>query len=206
MGEFIDLLLNMMFIIVPVLVCYVFAKDFSVLSNNSKEVLLGFLAAASMILCMTFSLHPYSNFNFDLRAVPLMIGILYGGPRVTIFLSAALLIYRTYLGGDGLYTTLVVYSILVPLTYFLIPAFQQADRLTKILLTMSYSLFAPIFFCLIIFLYQGVLYGLSTEADIGLFLLDYILAHTVTMGVAVYWLERMRDVGVLQNKQWVIPD
>jgi two-component system, sporulation sensor kinase B len=203
LDELMNLLLNMMFIIIPVLVCYL-AKDLHGIYKNNKEMLLGFFAAISMILCMTFSLHPYSNFNFDLRAVPLMIGILYGGPRVTLFLSAVLLIYRTYLGGDGLYTTLVVYSILVPLTYFLIPAFEQATRTRKILLTMAYSLFAPVFFSLVILLYQGVIYGLSTEVDIGLFLFDYIFAHIVTMGVAVYWIERMKNTGVLQSKQWAI--
>lgn len=56
----------------------------------SNEIFVAVISGISIILCMTFTISPVPSFIFDMRQLPLIIGALYGGRRVLIFLVITL--------------------------------------------------------------------------------------------------------------------
>lgn len=92
------LLLHVLIILAPVLI-------YSVLFENRRigksPYILGLLYSAAAFLCLMFSHYDYGLF-WDLRYVPLVLSIFYGGPISGLMVVATILITRTYLGGDAL--------------------------------------------------------------------------------------------------------
>lgn len=92
------LLLHVLIILAPVLI-------YSVLFENRRlgksPYIIGLLYAISAFLCLIFAYYDYDLF-WDLRYVPLVLSILYGGPISGIMVVLSILIARTYLGGDSL--------------------------------------------------------------------------------------------------------
>ncbi|MCM3733120.1 ATP-binding protein [Fictibacillus nanhaiensis] len=93
------LLLHVLIVIAPVL-------SYTFLLENKKigksPYFLGILYGASASLCMYFAYFD-SGLYWDLRYVPLVLSIFYGGPISGIITLAAILVTRTALGGDTLY-------------------------------------------------------------------------------------------------------
>lgn len=56
---------------------------------------------------MTFPIYLNSGFIFDLRLVPFILAILYGGYKHAFFIYMVLNVYRFYIGGDGMYQSLL---------------------------------------------------------------------------------------------------
>lgn len=109
------LLINFLFLLLPVLLYLIFYENKSYIKKNKKLVVL--FSAITIILCMTFPIRLEIGFIFDLRYVPFIIASLFGGYRVALPLYIVINIYRLYIGGDGvlhsfLFSTLVF--IIVP--------------------------------------------------------------------------------------------
>jgi two-component system, sporulation sensor kinase B len=109
------LLLNLLITLAPVLL-------YSFLVENKHKFhspyLSGFLQSMAAITCMLFSYANY-GFNWDLRYVPLILAILYGGPIAGGMVLTTLLGLRLLLGGDTVYFGLVN-SLLTALVPFLL--------------------------------------------------------------------------------------
>ncbi|HYK74109.1 MAG TPA: ATP-binding protein [Pseudoneobacillus sp.] len=111
------LLLNFLFLLLPVLIFLIFFEN-RPHAYNKKILIL--LSAVSMILCITVPIKLEIGFIVDLRYIPFIIVALYGGYKNLFPLYLVLNIYRFYLGGDGtiqslLYSTGVF--ILIPLLH-----------------------------------------------------------------------------------------
>ncbi|WP_413308949.1 LytS/YhcK type 5TM receptor domain-containing protein [Bacillus sp. 1P10SD] len=112
------LLLNFLFILLPVVIFLIFFEN---RSNSFNKIILIFLSTVTMVLCMTIPIKLNVGFNVDLRYIPVIIVALFGGYKKVFPLYIVLNIYRYYLGGDGilqsfLYSTGVI---------ILLPAFSQ---------------------------------------------------------------------------------
>jgi two-component system sporulation sensor kinase B len=91
-----------------------------------KIVLFLFLGI-SLILCLSFPYHFIGKFFFDFRQVPLVIGVLYGGPIVGGALFAVSMAYRYIINGQGTYL-----GLLITLgTYISLVAMTRNHRLSK---------------------------------------------------------------------------
>ncbi|MCP3761015.1 hypothetical protein NLX67_01220 [Domibacillus sp. A3M-37] len=66
----------------------------------------------SVALCMLFPASLENDFIRDLRRIPLILGMLYGGPVLSIFLLSMILTARFFTGGDGLIIPFISYSFL----------------------------------------------------------------------------------------------
>ncbi|MDE5415627.1 ATP-binding protein [Alkalihalobacterium chitinilyticum] len=120
----------------------------------SNEIFVGLISGLSIILCMTFTLSPVSSFIFDMRQLPLIIGALYGGRRVLIFLFITLLSYRYFIGMDeGYYASVIIYSILTIILCYLIPRFTKAIKIKhKVKLAAIAASFGIVLILILIFL------------------------------------------------------
>jgi two-component system sporulation sensor kinase B len=92
------LLLHVLIILAPVLIYYVVSEN---RRFGQSPYFIGILQGLSASLCLLFAFYDYGLY-WDLRYIPLVLAILYGGPKAGIIVLAAILGTRTYLGGDAL--------------------------------------------------------------------------------------------------------
>jgi two-component system sporulation sensor kinase B len=92
------LLLHVMIVLAPVL-CYSFLFESRKIGKSPYFV--GILYGASASLCMHFAYYDFGLY-WDLRYVPLVLSIFYGGPLSGIITLVILLITRTFMDPDAL--------------------------------------------------------------------------------------------------------
>lgn len=115
------LLLNILFLIFPVILFVIFFDNRRKTYNNAFLI---FFSSISMILCMVYPIPLEIGFIFDLRYIPFILVALYGGYKNVLPLFIILNIYRFMIGGDG-----VIQSLLFSTTIFLIIPFLNAKFL-----------------------------------------------------------------------------
>ncbi|MCA1030371.1 ATP-binding protein [Bacillus timonensis] len=95
-----DLIINMFFIVIPLLLYQVF--NFNHIQHNKAHKLFIFgSSSVVLLLCMIFPIELNNGFIFDLRQVPLIIAFLYGGYKVGLGIYIILIFIRFLLGGQG---------------------------------------------------------------------------------------------------------
>ncbi|WP_249291969.1 ATP-binding protein [Metabacillus flavus] len=92
------LLLHVLIVLAPILIHSLFFSDRQI---GRPSYFIGMLHGLTGSLCMLFAYESFGLF-WDLRYVPLVLATLYGGMRGGLVVLAALLLTRTYLGGDAL--------------------------------------------------------------------------------------------------------
>ncbi len=80
-----------------------------------NKFILFVLTAISMSLCMTFPIPLGSGLLFDLRFIPFIIASLFLGFRYTFLLYLVLNLYRLLLGGDGLFLSFIISTLILVL-------------------------------------------------------------------------------------------
>ncbi|GED69221.1 two-component sensor histidine kinase [Brevibacillus reuszeri] len=107
-----DILLQFLFIIVPVLLCkgvWLDRSNLNRLDVQSSFVVL--LSSISVILCMSFPIQFGEELQFDFRALPIIITILYAGYIPGLLTILVMIAYRISQGGEGIFLT--VFSCMV---------------------------------------------------------------------------------------------
>ncbi|HYK73437.1 MAG TPA: ATP-binding protein [Pseudoneobacillus sp.] len=92
------LLLQILIVITPVLLYLILFENKKVFRS---PYLCGLLQGLSAILCMLFSYHSCGH-NWDLRYIPLILSILYGGPIAGAMVLGITISGRLLMGGDQL--------------------------------------------------------------------------------------------------------
>ncbi|AJD90759.1 histidine kinase [Jeotgalibacillus malaysiensis] len=124
-----DLLVNFLLMILPLLfiqIVYFYSYRNRLQKKESKFAAI--FPAISILLCLSFPFTINEGFLWDLRAVPIVLGTLYGGYRMGIFLTAVALISRAALGGDGV----LVSTITLLLIWILYLAFMKQFQRSKV--------------------------------------------------------------------------
>lgn len=106
------LLLNILFLIFPVILFVIFFENSR---KTFKDSFLVVFSSIAMILCMVYPIHLQIGFIFDLRYIPFIIVALYGGYKKVFPLFIVLNVYRFIIGGDG-----VIQSMLFSTAIFLV--------------------------------------------------------------------------------------
>lgn len=110
-----DLLINFLFILLPLFLLQMFyLLKFVYRIDKMKDILFTVLSMVSILLCMLFPFSLGDGLNWDLRRIPFIIGILYGGPRNGVVLLVFLLIIRFLIGGEtqGIYLSFITFTIM----------------------------------------------------------------------------------------------
>ncbi|WP_307321398.1 sensor histidine kinase [Evansella vedderi] len=83
---------------------------------KQKSIITFLVIPVTILLCMSFPLPFSSEFIMDLRYIPFLLGALYIGFPSAIVAMLTIIPYRYIIGGDGIYLTLVISTLL-----FIIP-------------------------------------------------------------------------------------
>ncbi|MDX5476401.1 MAG: sensor histidine kinase [Bacillaceae bacterium] len=142
-----DIILNLFFILFPILLYHSisFYKRDSV-SPLKRELTIFLYCAIAAILCMTFPINIGLELQYDLRAIPIFVSIIYGGYISGFLTVLAVLIYRSFLGGDeGMLTTLLATPLYIILPTILKPYWRKFTKKKKLLLLLPMAALKVIF-------------------------------------------------------------
>lgn len=166
-----DVLLNFLLVLSPLLIIQLLYMRKET-DKKRKEWLFALLPALAVILSMLYPFKVEGEFFFDFRRIPLVMGLLYGGYPLGIFLFAVTTITRAIIGGSGIITTFVMAGILVLFVPMLSSYYLKSRLRKKLMLAVSIVLLS----LLLTVIQLDVAYGVSfhTGFYIELFVLHLI--------------------------------
>lgn len=182
-----DLLINFLFILLPLfLLQMVYSLKFVYRIDKVKNILFTLLFMVSIGLCMLFPFSLGDGLTWDLRRIPFIIGILYGGPRNGFILLTFLLVTRFFIGGDsGFYITVITCSIMAIILSFLSKYFLKMPLGQKIFMS-----------GLLVILYTQISFfasiNLSEESFPANMWSDYLLINILVTLMATLLIEVIR--------------
>lgn len=181
-----DLLINFLFILLPLFIMQmIYLLKYIYRLEKLKE--LGFVVVPiiSLTLCMLFPFSLSDGLSWDLRRIPFLLGILYGGPKYGVFLLIWLLMVRYLVGGAGFYVTLFTYTFIAIVTMFLSGYYMK--------LTLKYKL---IMSSVLVFISTYITYFASihiTEVNLSANMwVQYFVINTIGMLIATVLAEVIR--------------
>jgi len=187
------LLLNMVFIMIPILCYQIFFMGDHRRPIHPKPMVIAFCFSLSILLCMTFPFQVIPGFIFDLRTIPFILAFLYGGYKAGLIAAFTLYAYRTLLGGEGVWNVYVVYSFILILSAWMSLEYKTYSKRMRYAGTISLSVLTS----LLMILNTSIL-GQFPEG-VGLALVGYVILHAVTMGLTVHIIELLHVLRGLQE-------
>ncbi|OAH59612.1 MULTISPECIES: sensor histidine kinase [Bacillaceae] len=97
----------------------------------TNELIIALVSGISIVLCMIFPITLPTGYSLDFLQIPFIIGALYGGRRVTVFLTFILVTYRLFLNTPDTDTTLIIYCLLLISLWWIIPTFNKTVTMRK---------------------------------------------------------------------------
>lgn len=133
-----DLLINFLFILLPIFLLQMFYLLKVVYRiDKMKDNLFTALSMVSILLCMLFPFSLGDGLNWDLRRIPFIIGILYGGPRNGVVLLVFLLFVRLLIGGNpqGFYLSFITFTVMSLVLSYMSPYYLKMSLGKKLWMT-----------------------------------------------------------------------
>jgi diguanylate cyclase (GGDEF)-like protein len=180
-----ELLINVLIILLSILLSPLFTK------RKNEWFWNGLLYAVTTCLCTAFPFPVYSGVYYDLRIIPLLLAILYGGVRTGLVATSVFVLYRLYLGGTGLVYTLLSYGMILALAFSQSRQFHSYSRRMKFVVATALDLGLVV---------SGILYVWILKQRYTLhaydpleFLVSYALLNLLGIWVSVYLIELLRE-------------
>lgn len=127
-----------MFMLIPPVVYFLYWTSNEKKRPKLSPLLLLVTLTGSMLLCMSFPYQYQDEYYFDFRHIPIVLGVLYGGPRLGGIILAILLGYRYVMGGEGVSPgSLIAIAVYLGLVY--IKFKYQLDTRYKLILAVWIS-------------------------------------------------------------------
>ncbi len=189
-----DILINVLFLLVILFIVQLFESQAKNLTKKNRSFFVFLLSAVSIIFCMTFSISLSSQFHFDIRAVPFILGSLMGGPVVSAGLYLFIVIFRLFLGIDaGFYGAALNYGLLTIPLLIASRRFLGSGTKQKILVSLSIS---AIHLLLSRFIYS---YLFVSDLTLSVFLQVAFIKLAMIL-LVILTLERIRKNNLLRIK------
>ena len=147
-----DLLVNTLFIIVPIFLYHIFWAD-QEKGTLQKNTIVITLAVISMVLCMRFPVELSDDFIFDLRQIPFILSLLYYGYRVGALLLLVSIVYRFWIGGNGIYVVVISHVFIFLIVPLLKSTYQKLEVKKKAAFTTFLSMVTLTFTFFVSFLF-----------------------------------------------------
>ncbi|MBH0171305.1 ATP-binding protein [Fictibacillus sp. 18YEL24] len=125
------LLLHVLIVLAPVL-SYSFLFEHRKIGRS--PYFLGLLYGAAASLCMYFAYYD-SSLYWDLRYVPVVLSIFYGGPISGIITIAALMMTRTAMGGETLFLAYIVAVVSCAVPFLIYNCFWKSNPKKRVYLS-----------------------------------------------------------------------
>ncbi len=180
-----QLLLNILIIVLSILIYFSIGSQY-----KYRKVLIALLPGTAMLLCMTFPFNVLGGYKYDLRVIPLLLGILYGGYASGILLSTVMIGYRYYLGGPGFILTLYSFPPVILLAFALLTSFNRMHSKTRYLVGSGLALLWAIICTLISFFGSK---GVPVTKENILFYVAFCCLHALAMWMSMYLMESLRE-------------
>ncbi|WP_342505295.1 ATP-binding protein [Sporosarcina sp. FSL K6-2383] len=137
------LLLNVLFLLFPVLIAVMFFEN--KLTKSNKYILI-LLASIALIFCMAFPFTLELGFIFDLRYIPFIIVALFGSYKMVLPLYLVLNSYRFFIGGEGIYQSLMFSTVIFIVVPLLSKRFMQQSAKNRILYAVGVTFLVTAFY------------------------------------------------------------
>lgn len=183
---------NLFYILVSIFVFFVLIDNFKTLKNYQKTLLTACMSLPS-ILCMKFPIYIDEYCVHDLRQIPFLIGILYGGWPVGAALLIISLAIRFFIYGFNS-LTLIVYIVIFIITALLSKKFSMFNRKNKLIFSVLLSLCLGILTTSIAVIISDSFR--VTEA----YMFYFIFLPPVVMFFVVYIIEILSDAISIKSK------
>jgi two-component system sporulation sensor kinase B len=183
---------NLFYILVSIFVFFVLIDNFKTLKNYQKTLITACMSLPS-ILCMKFPIYIDEYCIHDLRQIPFLIGILYGGWPVGAALLIISLAIRFFIYGFNS-LTLIVYIVIFIITALLSKKFSMFNRKNKLIFSVLLSLCLGILTTSIAVIISDSFR--VTEA----YMFYFIFLPPVVMFFVVYIIEILGDAISIKSK------
>ncbi|WP_054026490.1 ATP-binding protein [Bacillus sp. FJAT-28004] len=185
-------LLNIFFILFP-LIFYQFTIHEKMNEKKAlKNVVIFFLFATPMILCMYFPPVEDKGIMFDLRIIPLILGCLYGNFKTSIMLFFSLISIRFMMGGTGAYINVISATLSFIVITSLSKKYHSYSLTNKILTSSIFSF---------VFKVIGISTMLFIDSDYDLLsAFIFYSVQSLFMGLTVYIIESIRRNAELKKE------
>jgi two-component system sporulation sensor kinase B len=132
-----DLLINFLFILLPLFLLQMFyLLEFVYRIDKLKHILFTITFMISIGLCMLFPFSLGDGLTWDLRRIPFIIGILYGGPKNGVILLIFLLLTRFFIeGNSGFYISAITCSIMAIILSIVSQYYLKMPKRQKVLMS-----------------------------------------------------------------------
>lgn len=158
-----------------------------------KKSIFTLSACFAIISCIAVPISIDDGFIFDLRLVATIVGSLYGGVPVAIFLWAVNILFRMLTGGHGAYSTIIVSTILMVISIGLHKRFLSGSKLKK----MTISGLLAIGTSFLVFLVLTQLNNLVIQPNV---FITYLLLQFISAIIIVYILEFIHETTLLKKQ------
>ncbi|MCX7572358.1 ATP-binding protein [Tumebacillus sp. DT12] len=181
----------------------IFVNFFAVLSlyavrlnGISQNLWSGLLLAAATVLCMTFPIFENYTYLFDLRIVPLLFSVLYGGYGVGLFVTAVFVGYRFFLGGDHVWVAMLCYLPMIAGAFYLQGRGFFHGRRHKLLVMTAYTTLCGLVVAVVTYWRAEVERGNFDEYD--WLMVGFVLLHGLTVWACGLLYETLRENGEMR--------
>ncbi|MGX1193644.1 two-component system sporulation sensor kinase B [Metabacillus sp. SLBN-84] len=139
-----DVLLNLLLVLSPLLIIQLLYMRKET-NKKMKKRLFALLPALAIVFSMQYPFMIDGEFFFDFRRIPYVMGLLYGGYPLGIFLFIVTVGTRVIIGGSGIYPTIVMAGILVLLVPMLSSYYLKSRLRIKLCLVAALVLVSLLF-------------------------------------------------------------
>ncbi|MBT2684808.1 HAMP domain-containing sensor histidine kinase [Bacillus sp. ISL-37] len=193
MNQLTVLVLNLIFILFTTFVFqYIIVNKFTNLYRKYSKTFIIILGGIQILFCMSFTVIGSSDFIFDLRLIPVVVGGLYGGPVVSIMLFITVVAARIPFGGNGVWINFFNMLTITVLIVYLSSKFRAFPLSRKLYTVVAVSLS----YTVLIFLMKAAVFDDLSNFQ---FMLLYGLALSAGIFIVTYYIEIMRQNQLLHN-------
>ncbi|MBT2690694.1 HAMP domain-containing histidine kinase [Bacillus sp. ISL-47] len=195
-----DLLLNLLLLFMVLLFFQLIVVDrLNSLFVKYQKILIFILVSVAAILCMLFSINIGGQFIFDLRLIPVLLGGLYGGPKLSLLLFILVMGVRLPFGGIGIVNTIIIMAMVTFAAFMLSKRYRKLMLAEKLIMVTSLS---AVFSVISLLIPEVVL---NFKIDISFMLLFFItqtigtlmIAYTAELIIENYHL----DTALMKNEK-----
>ncbi|WP_394236011.1 ATP-binding protein [Niallia oryzisoli] len=198
-------LFNHLLFILVILFIYQFWLDRKKRTMKEQRIMLVVCTSICVIFSMSFTVSLTDNFIVDLRQIPLLIGVLYGGVYAAIPLAIITLGYRLIIGGAGIAGAISMCISIIIISLIFSKKYVTWNIRKKVIWSMFLALYAS---TLILAVYLVLATeNLLIDNDLSQMNIIYIFSifiifHVVGTGIVTYAFEKMNSM--ISMKQRII--
>ncbi|WP_429844749.1 ATP-binding protein [Brevibacillus sp. FIR094] len=197
-----DILLQLLFVIVPVLLyrnVWLGRSTSNKMSVTSSMVIV--CSSISVIFSMSFPVQLSNGMEYDLRSIPIIITILYAGYIPGILTILVMFVVRIVLGGDGVLITILGAMVYAIIPFFLVNrwyGYSLRKKLAVVLLIGCLKQLSIIGGGMAVLIWRG--FPLSIINDYLEPLVEIGYLALIVLGAAVYFIEFIRESHIIRKQ------